>query len=360
MIIRSLSLAFIVLVASISSALAQSDPDALASPVLRANVTVSGDIVRIGDVIENAGSASQIAIYRAPDPGTTGSLSVAQVIDTLRSHNVIGVEAHDIRNISVTRAARTLNGKEVELAVARAMERRNGFGDAGNISVTFDRDLRDLQIDSSNNGELRTTNVHFDPRSSRFDVTFEISNQTGAPPAKLRFTGSAIETVETAVVNRSVERNEILKASDVAIERRPKAEAGGDLASRDRAVGMQPRRALRPGQILKNADLGKADLVTRDQDVTLIYQSPGLYLTGRGKAMEAGAEGDTVNVMNLQSKRTVQAVVVGPGQVAIIITRPYPQTAALAANAPTQTALAEPAASAPQSNPSSSETGKSE
>ncbi len=98
--------------------------------------------------------------------------------------------------------------------------------------------------------------------------------------------------------------------------------------------------------------------MTRDQDVTLIYQSPGLYLTGRGKAMEAGAEGDTINITNLQSKRTVQAVVVGPGQVAII-TRPYPQTAIIT-DAPTKTAAAQPVTPAAAPIPSSSETGKPE
>ena len=40
------------------------------------------------------------------------------------------------------------------------------------------------------------------------------------------------------VLTRSVERNGILKASDIAIERRPKAEAGNDAALRNRAIGM--------------------------------------------------------------------------------------------------------------------------
>ena len=35
----------------------------------------------------------------------------------------------------------------------------------------------------------------------------------------------------------------------------------------------------------------------------------------RGKAIEGGAEGDTVSVINLQSKRVVQGTVIGPGQV---------------------------------------------
>jgi flagellar basal body P-ring formation protein FlgA len=59
----------------------------------------------------------------------------------------------------------------------------------------------------------------------------------------------------------------------------------------------------------------KPDLVLRNEAVTLIYEAPGLMLTIRGKALESGAEGDLVNVLNIQSKRTVQGTVSGPGQV---------------------------------------------
>jgi len=55
----------------------------------------------------------------------------------------------------------------------------------------------------------------------------------------------------------------------------------------------------------------------RDQAVTIIYQMPGLYLTTRGKATESGAEGDTVSVLNLQSKRTLTGVVTARGQVTV-------------------------------------------
>jgi flagella basal body P-ring formation protein FlgA len=56
--------------------------------------------------------------------------------------------------------------------------------------------------------------------------------------------------------------------------------------------------------------------------VTLIYEAPGIYLTGRGKAVESGTQGDVVNITNLQSKRIVQGTVVGPGQVAVMIAAP--------------------------------------
>ena len=82
---------------------------------------------------------------------------------------------------------------------------------------------------------------------------------------------------------------------------------------------------MRAGQALRVADLAKPDLVQRDQGVTLIYQSRGLYLTMRGKAVDNGTEGDVVNVLNLQSKRTVTGVVTGRGQVTIQVATPQPR-----------------------------------
>jgi flagella basal body P-ring formation protein FlgA len=333
--VRSLVLIAVLLAAGTASALAE---DVLV-PALRANVNVTSDVVRIGDVVDNAGNAAQIAIYRAPDLGTTGTLATAQVLGVLRAHQVIGVDTKDLKAISVTRLARTLDAADIERQVARALERRGGLGEAANLSLTFDRDVQTLQLDAANTGTLQPVSARYEPRSGRFDVSFEIANDASVP-TKLRFTGNAVETVEAAVLARDVERNEVLKSSDVVVERRPKAEVGNDTASRDRAVGMQARKQMRTGQALRSADLAKPDLVTRDQNVTLIYESSGLYLTIRGKALEGGTEGDVVNVLNLQSKRTVSGVVVGRGQVSVAISTPrVPATA----DASTKTGAAEPA-----------------
>ena len=346
MIARALLLATALCAASAATAFAQtalvqSRSDVFATPALRASVTVTGDLVRIGDIIDNAGSAAQIAIYRAPDLGTTGSLPVTQVLNALRSHQVIGVDTRDLKEISVTRLARTLEGKEIEQQIAHTLERKNGLGEAANLNLTFDRDPGDIKMDAGNTGGMQATIVRFDPRNGRFDITFEISNDSGTAPTKLRFTGSAIETVEAAVLARGVERNDVLKASDVLVERRPKSEVGNDAATRDRAVGMQARRQLRAGQAVRMADLAKPDLVQRDQNVTLIYDTPGLYLTVRGKALESGTEGDVVNVMNLQSKRTISGVVTGRGQVSITVATPRP------APSDTTSSLETPAQAAP-------------
>lgn len=295
---------------------AQAADDVIAAPTLRASVTVTADVVRVGDLIDNAGSAALIAVYRSPDLGTTGALPVAQVLSVLRAKQVIGVMTGDIKEVQVTRLARTLASKELETAVASALERRFGLGDA-NLTVTFDRGIADMRLDASNTGALQPIATRYDARSGRFDIVFEINNDHNPAPIKLRFTGTAIETVEVAVLTRDIDRADLLKSSDIALERRPKAEVTGEPASRDRTIGMQLRRPMRSGTPIRVADIVKPDFVLRDQSVTVIYQVPGIYLTTRGKAIESGAEGDTVSVLNLQTKRTLTGIVTGRGQVTV-------------------------------------------
>jgi flagellar basal body P-ring formation protein FlgA len=296
---------------------ARAADDFIATPTLRASITVTSDVVRVGDLIDNAGSAALIPLYRSPDLGTTGALPVAQVLAVLRAKQVIGVMTGDIKEVQVTRLARTLVNKDLETAVASALERRFGLCDAANITVTFDRGIADMRLDASNTGVLQPVATRYDARSGRFDIAFEINSDNNPAPTKLRFTGNAIETVEVAVLTRDIDRVDLLKASDVAMERRPKAEVTGEAASRDRTLGMQLRRPMRAGTPIRVADIVKPDFVQRDQNVTVIYQVPGIYLTTRGKAIESGAEGDTISVLNLQTKRTLSGVVTGRGQVTV-------------------------------------------
>ena len=348
MSLRSLLLATALFALAATPAWAESAADTIAVPVLRAKVSVTSDVVRVGDLIDNAGASALVAVYRAPDLGTTGVLPVSQVLNVLRQHQVIGVDARDLKEISVTRLARSVTAKDIQAAVAEALAHRGNLGEAANISLTFDRDVQDLRLDASNSGAMEVTSARYEARGGHFDVTFSIASDTGNAPTQLRFTGVAIETVDAVILTRSVERTDILKSSDIVLERRPKAEVGGDPAVRDSAIGMQLRHSMRAGQPVRVADLVKPDLVQRDQNVTLIYQTAGIYLTTRGKALDSGTEGDVISVLNPQSKRTVSGIVTGRGQVTIQVATPAPvvvsDTAAIASQEPTTTAaLAAPA-----------------
>jgi flagellar basal body P-ring formation protein FlgA len=51
--------------------------------------------------------------------------------------------------------------------------------------------------------------------------------------------------------------------------------------------------------------------------VTIILQTPHMVLTVQGRASEDGAKGDTIRLLNLQSKKAIEGVVVGPDLVRV-------------------------------------------
>ena len=295
-----------------------------ATPALRREVSVASDLVRIGDLIDNAGASARIPIFRAPDPGQTGTVSAAAVVAAVRAHGFTVVETAGISEVAVTHLSRRIPVKDIEARIANAFAGQSGLGEAKNLVVTIERDARPVNLDPTLTGDLQVTRQYYDPRSGRFDVTFEIAG--GAPSARhaqLRYAGTVVETTETVLLGRPLNRGEVVKASDVTIERRPKAEVAADAVSATGgAVGLAARRPLRGGEALRASDLMKPEFVQRNESVTLVFESPGLLLTLRGKALESGAEGDTINVLNIQSKRTVQGTVSAPGQVTIAMQRP--------------------------------------
>lgn len=314
------------LAAFTSAAVAQ---DATPHPVLKANVVVNGDLVRIGDVVDNAGIIAKVPIFRAPDLGMTGTVPAEAVAEAVGQYKLIGLDTNGISEVTVTRAARMIPAKAVEDEVARALSDQYQLGAAKDLMVTFDRTLRAMYVSPSALGEPRVTRISYDNRSNRFDADIDLP--TGADSrGTLRLGGQAIPTIQVLVMAHSVERGALLKDSDIGVERKPRAEVSRDaITDRDQVVGLAARDSLPSGRPLRPSDLTRPELVQRNDIVTLTYDMPGLSLTVRGKATEGGAQGDTISVLNEQSKRMLQGVVIGPGRVAVIT-----GTARLAANLP--------------------------
>lgn len=284
-------------------------------PTLKATATIVGEIVRVGDLIENAGAAANIPIFRAPDLGETGRVATEQVLEAVLPHEIVNLDTAGLTEVVVTRASRTIAARDIEARILQALTSRQRTTDAGNLSLTFDGEVRPLQVEPGT--DLRLVRVSFDPRSGRFDALFERPGGRNL----IRYTGVYAETFEAVVLTRALAVGDIVRMSDVAVVRRPRAElAANVVAGAEAAVGMSARRAMRVGDVLRQSDLGRPEVIARNDNVTITYQAAGIALTIRGKALESGSHGDVIQVLNVQSKRSLQATIAGPGHVVVIPT----------------------------------------
>ncbi len=168
--------------------------------------------MRIGDLVEHAGIIANVPIFRAPDLGFTGTVPADAVVEAVRTHALVGLDTGGVSQVVVIRASRTIPAKDIEDCVAQALSAKFGLGEAKNIGVNFEREMRTIQVEPTAKGEPRVARITYDPRSGKFDATLELP--TGAVNrGMLRLSGRALATAEVVTVLRPVERGGILRES---------------------------------------------------------------------------------------------------------------------------------------------------
>ncbi|WP_375463967.1 flagellar basal body P-ring formation chaperone FlgA [uncultured Methylobacterium sp.] len=281
---------------------------------LRGDVTARGDVLTLDDLVEGApAAAAKRPMFRAPALGATGTIQARRIVEALAALDLGAIETGGRLQVAVQRAARRVGPQEIEAALRRALEAGYGL-DAKTVSVRLDGDAPTLLAPVDLDGQVSALDLTYDPRSRRIGGLVSL----GERQASLRVSGVVVEMREVAIINRTINRGEPVTGADLAIERRPREgappDAQGSVAS---LAGEVAQRTLTAGAILRQGDTAPPDLVARGEAVTIVYDSPGISLAMRGQATDAGRLGATVNVVNVASKKVLQAVVVGPGRVSV-------------------------------------------
>ncbi len=121
---------------------------------------------------------------------------------------------------------------------------------------------------------------------------------------------------EVLTYTRSLGAGEIIQPTDLAWTKA--VGAPGDAPSdADQVIGQMAKRPLRAGALVLAHDVAAAIVIRSGDLVTVKYDSDGVSLTLEGKAMASAGVGETLAVMNTQSKKIVQTVVSGPGQAVV-------------------------------------------
>jgi flagella basal body P-ring formation protein FlgA len=137
----------------------------------------------------------------------------------------------------------------------------------------------------------------------------------GGPAAGPAVPGAAAQrgNVEVLTYARSLAAGEIVQPTDLiwAKVAAAPADAPGDA---DAVIGQAAKRPVRAGAVVQAHDVGAAIVIKSGDLVVVAYDADGVSLSMQGKALGQGGVGDVVSVQNPTSKKTISAIVTGPGQ----------------------------------------------
>jgi len=116
------------------------------------------------------------------------------------------------------------------------------------------------------------------------------------------------------VAARPVERGKVLDRDDVTVRAVRILRSTPLASSVEEVLGTVARRNLSAGEPVALNLFSSAPIIQRGDPVIISVRKAGFRIEVRGEALDAGREGESIRVRNLQSKKVVQAVAVAPGR----------------------------------------------
>ncbi|MEY8799563.1 flagellar basal body P-ring formation chaperone FlgA [Leisingera sp. XS_AS12] len=160
---------------------------------------------------------------------------------------------------------------------------------------------------------LTLKDFSYDPRSGMFAARL-----IEADGSSTGFRGQAVIAVPAYVPVRRIPAGVILAENDLRMtEIAMMALPSGSLRNPEELIGKETRRILLQGRPVIEGSVTEPRIVNRGDAVTIVLSDGGLNLSAPGKALEDGAKGDEVRIVNLKSNATLTAEVISDGVVQV-------------------------------------------
>jgi flagella basal body P-ring formation protein FlgA len=123
---------------------------------------------------------------------------------------------------------------------------------------------------------------------------------------------------DVVTVIRPLGKHQPIKPADLSVERRDLAALPSDTISRiEDAMGNRTTRMIYPNTVLQTSMISSPPLVKRGDMVKIVANAGAMTITATGMVKQQGCKGETVRVVNTDSKRIITARVTGPGAVEV-------------------------------------------
>jgi flagella basal body P-ring formation protein FlgA len=315
--IRSLisALAVLTLTLALGAPGAMAEVTAHFPVTLKVSPSVSGDKITLGDLFDNAGAAASQVVIAAPAPGHTLQINAASLAQFAVAHGLAWSVPNGTTTVDVTRAGRKIGTQAITDALAKLLTAKSGGRDLevhllqGNLTLTG-------PLDAPAMPQVKLTS--YDPSNGRFEADVAVVGGQSA-----HVIGTSDEVMRVPVLAHPVQRGDIIANGDLEwIPVRIKALSRQMVTNADNLVGQAARRPLRSGQPILASDVQRPIAVHKGVLVTMTFEVPGMRLTTVGRALENGAIGDSINVLNVHSHRTVTGIVVSENTVKLAPSMP--------------------------------------
>lgn len=293
--------------------LALSAGAAVAGPALRSEVTVNHAVVTVGDMFEDAGLLAERALFRAPAPGTTGTVSLDAVREAADLVGLTDYDAEGVMRVRVARASTLIDENALTAIITADLTTRGIVSDGIVVDARFDAAELVFHAEAVAN-PVQLVSLRYTPGNGAFTARFMIAGTDD--PVDL---GGWIDLmIEAPHLVATRPAGTILGPEDIELRLVPlrQAETSGVITT-DQLIGKALARQSRGGLMLKPTDVSEPKVIERNAMVTVVLNTGPMTLTVKGQALNNASTGQPVQVLNTASRKILHGVALPNGTVSV-------------------------------------------
>ncbi|UTW54182.1 flagellar basal body P-ring formation chaperone FlgA [Kordiimonas sp. SCSIO 12610] len=278
---------------------------------LISNLSVTDDMVRLSDLFTDTGAKGEEIVLKAPAPGKSMQISSYQLEKIATKYSLDWEKPEYLKRVKLTREGTAVKIGDIQQIIKDQLDAEGIsddvavkiFGHRKGVYLPVTADIYDIEI----------TEMEVSDRQDRFSATLNLP--IGNDESKtLRITGSIDQIEAIPVFARTIKPGEVISEDDITWQDVSiKRISNRTISSANALIGQTVKRPIKAGKILVASDVQTPVAIAKGEQLTLIYKVGSMQLTAGARALENGGVGDIINVMNLQSRQSVEAKITSPG-----------------------------------------------
>ena len=282
---------------------------------LKTETVLEDEYLRLGDVFEGVTAHEDFVLAPAPAPGKKMILNAYALNQIAVSFGLPWKASNPFEHAEFKRSATVINASMIEDVILRKAQSDFQVKDA---KVELSNSRTEFIIDRKFGHRIDITSFNYSPSQGLFDATIKLANDD-----EVNVSGRLIKMVEVPVLTTRLRNGDVISTQMVTWTQVPETMiSSSTILDPAKIIGMTPRRSVRDGELVTDADLTAPLIVEKGEFVTMMLSNGRLNVTAKGRALDNGAKGDIIRIMNKSSNKVVEGRVTAPQTVSIDVGSP--------------------------------------
>lgn len=312
----TLRLLFLIILFSLSFAfLFYGAKSALAAEIKKL-VIIEESLIRAGDIFDNISEAKAARVIgNSPQPGQDLVLEASLLRRVAVALDIPWRPTSIDSHVTIRRSATLISKDQIESVIRQGLK-NEGLNGEFNLLVTGGTNEIILPHNQPHSIEIHS--LGFDHTRDFFEITL-VAPSKANPINQITLTGHIERLITVPVLSSSLTAGMIIGKNDLDYINIKSSELQKDYVL-DPAdiIGLTPRRVINAGKPIRDMDIQSPVLVKRGDHVSIVLTTTELVLSAQGRSLQNGAKGDLIKVVNVNSNKSIDAIVSGDREVSVL------------------------------------------